>query len=260
MNRSIRRGILALTLVVGCVDPPPRIEPKILRVAASSELFEAAPKIVAEFEKRSKGTIKVVITHGASARLAEQIRTGAGFDLFLSADMSAIDSLVKEGLIEADSIRPFASGVLVVARSPDANAEITSIADLDRPEIKKIAIADPSQTPIGAASIEALKSAGMIERIEPKLVRSETARGTLALMQTGSADFAFVEESIGAAAGLEFVIVDPKSYRPIHYGIGVLKRSRNADRARAFASFITSEEGEKILAKCGFSPASKITR
>ncbi len=259
MNRSTTRGILALTFFVGCIDPPPRVEPKILRVAAASELFEAASKIVAEFEKRSKGTIKVVVTHRDSKGLADQIRSGTSFDLFLSTDMSTIDALVKDGLIEADSARRFAFGVLVIARSPDATGEITSIAELDRPEIKKIAIADPAQTRSGAAATEALKSSGVFERIEPKLVRAETTRGTLALMQTGSADFAFVDESIAAAAGLEFVIVDPKSYRPIEYGLGVLKRSRNADRGRALASFITSEEGETILAKSGFSRASGST-
>lgn len=260
MNRSTTRGILALTLVVGCIDPPPRIEPKIVRVAAAGELFEATPKIVAEFEKRSKGTIKVVVTHGASGGLADQIRSGTSFDLFLATDMSMIDALVKEGLIEADSARPFAIGVLVIARSPDATGEITSIAELDRPEIKKIAIADPSRTRSGAAATESLKSAGVFERIEPKLVQAETTRGTLALMQTGSADFAFVDESIAAAAGLEFVIVDPKSYRPIQYGLGVLKRSRNAEAARALASFITGEAGETILAKSGFSRASGSTQ
>ena len=55
------------------------------------------------------------ITFGASGQLAEQIKQGAPFDVFLSANESFVRDLAAAGLIKPDSVHRYARGSLVLA-------------------------------------------------------------------------------------------------------------------------------------------------
>src|SRR5262249_29796440 len=58
---------------------------RALTVAAPSDLQAALPALVAEYRRIVPGP-KIETTFGASAALARQVREGAPFDLFLSAN------------------------------------------------------------------------------------------------------------------------------------------------------------------------------
>src|ERR1700751_4073405 len=55
-----------------------------LTVAAASDLQSVLPQIVAQFEKETGRTVR--LTFGSSGNFVAQIRNGAPFDVFLSAD------------------------------------------------------------------------------------------------------------------------------------------------------------------------------
>src|SRR5438045_1759804 len=100
-------GMSILLLAVGCGDRAAR-GPEPLRIAAASDLQAALPVLVSRF-KLDRG-FTVEFTTGSSGQLARQIRQGAPFDVFLSANRQYVEELAKEGVIRPDSVSPYARG------------------------------------------------------------------------------------------------------------------------------------------------------
>ncbi len=79
---------------------------KPLFVAAASDLQSALPELIDRF--RTKTGIAVnPPTFGASGQLAEQIKGGAPFDVFLAANQSFVRDLAQSGLIKPESVHPY---------------------------------------------------------------------------------------------------------------------------------------------------------
>jgi len=226
----------------------PKAEP--LRIAAATDLQRVLPDLVEGFKANDA---EVVVTFGASGQLAEQIRKGAPFDVFLSANMKFAADLETEGVIEAGSVRPYARGSLVLAVHEAASGGVHGVADLAKPEIRKIAIANPKFAPYGAAASQALDRAGLAEKLAPKLVLAESVRQAFIYVEQGDAEAALVSRSLIQAGGsLRVIEVDPGLYDPLIQGLGVVSRSDKLDRARRFVDFVVGEAGRAILGAHGF--------
>src|SRR5690349_9340345 len=102
---------VALLMVGGCgraaspKDPP-------LRVAAASDLQAALPDLTEGFRRQTGRSVEFVVS--SSANLALQIRQGAPYDVFLSADRARVRALADDGLVRPDSVRPYAVGSLAL--------------------------------------------------------------------------------------------------------------------------------------------------
>src|SRR5579883_1179017 len=88
---SLGPWLVFLPLVCGCsqspepageLPPPPPSTP--LRVAAASDLQVALPALIEKFTQQSQ--LQVSPTFDSSGHLAEQIKAGAPFDVFLAAN------------------------------------------------------------------------------------------------------------------------------------------------------------------------------
>ncbi|WP_435015420.1 molybdate ABC transporter substrate-binding protein [Tundrisphaera sp. TA3] len=251
-----RRDVLALAagLLAGCGGRSGPPEPEPLRIAAASDLQHALPILVAAF--RVDHPIPVEPTFGSSGQLAEQVAQGAPFDLFLSANLDFVRTLARSGAIRPDSVREYARGSLVMVVHPGAGVEVRSIADLDRPEIRRIAIANPDLAPYGLAARQALEHARLWDRLEPKIVRAESVRQAFQFVATGNAEVGFVGRALAGDRNLRVVPVDPDAYAPIIQGLGCVARSRRAAEAEAFARFLLGEAGQALLVELGFSRRS----
>ena len=73
---------------------------------------------------------------------------------------------------------------------------VRSLADLTRPEVKKIALANPETAPYGKAGKQALERAGLWDRLQPKIVLAESVRQALLYAQKGDAEAALVGRAI----------------------------------------------------------------
>ncbi len=80
-----------------------------------------------------------------------------------SANREFVDRLAKEGIIKPDSVRPYARGELVLAVNKLSAVKVESLEDLTKPEVHKIAIANPETAPYGMAAKQALERAGLWE-------------------------------------------------------------------------------------------------
>lgn len=233
----------------GSVPPP-------LRVAAASDLQNVLPRLLERFTGSAK--ITTGATFDASGRLAEQIRAGATFDLFLSADRAFVHDLVKEGLVRPETVRDYALGRLVLCVGQAARGQVSGLHDLTNPEIRTIAIANPEYAPYGMAARQVLERAGLWTTLAPRIVQTDSVRQALFQVQNGAADAAFVGRGLVDSKQVQVIAVDAGLHDPIVQSLGVLSASRRPEQASALARFILSSEGQAILGGAGFESPGTI--
>ncbi|HEX8203563.1 MAG TPA: molybdate ABC transporter substrate-binding protein [Isosphaeraceae bacterium] len=242
-------------LAFGCAGsgdgshPPAPPKPR-LRVAAASDLQVALPALAARFE-RDRG-IGVQAVFGSSGQLAEQIRQGAPFDVFLAANVAYVERLAADGVIRPESVRPYAVGPLVLAVHRESGRAVEALPDLARPEVRRIALAHPGHAPYGAAAKQALQRAGLWEALEPKIVYAETVRQALQFVQSGNAEAGLIAGASARVPEIRTIAIDPALHDPIVQGLGIVSETEQADPARAFADFVLGPDGQAILAEFGF--------
>jgi len=237
---------LALLFSAGCgrtVTLPP------LTVAAASDLTPAFEELGREFEKTNK--TKVVFVFGSTGMLTRQIENGAPFDVFAAANVSYVDELDQKGLIMPDSRAIYARGRITLWTPNDSNLRLQGVADLARPEVQRIAIANPDHAPYGLAAKQALQSAGVWDRVQPKLVYGDNIRQTLQYAQTGNVEVAIVALSLSVQSNGRWTLIPEELHQPIDQGLAILKSTKNEPAARAFAAFISSPQGKAIMEKYG---------
>jgi molybdate transport system substrate-binding protein len=248
-------SIAIASMIAGCGPSSP--EPARLRVAAASDLQHALPLLASAF--RLRGSVEIDATFGASGQLAEQIRQGAPFDVFLSADRKFVERLAVEGIIRPDSVRPYARGSMVLATNAKADLKVEGLADLAGPGIKFIAIANPETAPYGMAAKQAIERAGLSEVLKPKLVPAGSVRQALQMVQSGNAEVGIVSRSIAEVPGIRSVPLPLDASDPIVQYLGIVARSSRPEDASAFVAFLFSEDGQGMMRDLGFArpPASE---
>jgi molybdate transport system substrate-binding protein len=228
---------------------------KPLRIAAASDLQHALPRLAERFRERT-GTM-TTLTLDASGRLAEQIKAGAPFDVFLAANVKFVSELAAAGLVVPESVQAYAKGALVLCIHRAASSQVLGLGDLSRPEIKKIAIANPDYAPYGFAARQALQHAGLWSSLQPKIVRADSVRQTLIYVSNGDAEAALVSKTLANAQTVRVVDLDPRLYDPLVQAMGIVSDSTNPAQAREFARFVMGAEGQAILQESGLDPPGR---
>lgn len=244
LKAFIASVILSASLVAGEIS-----------VAVAANLSDVIEVCKAEFAKTNP-TTKVNTVLGASGKFATQIKAGAPFDIFLSADMKFPESLYDEQLAVTKPVI-YASGALAMMSTKGLDLS-RGMALLNDAKVEKIALANPKTAPYGAAAIEAFKNAGVYEKVETKLVYGESISQAVQFSTT-AADVGFVNKSAFYSEnmkqykeGKEWVNVDAKLYTPIAQGIVILKQAQNNAEAKAFYDFVLSAKAKQIFKNYGY--------
>ena len=244
--------VVALACVTACKDKSTTLPAHDeLTVAAASDLTPAFEEIGREFESASK--TKVVFMLGSTGMLTRQIENGAPVDLFAAANVSYVDGLEQKGLIIPDSKAIYARGRITLWTRDDSPIRLQGIADLARPEVMRIAIANPDHAPYGLAARQALESIGIWERVKPKLVFGDNIRQTMQYAETGNVDVAIVALSLSMQSHGRWTLIPEELHKPLDQGLGIIKTTKNEKAARAFAAFLAGPQGQAIMKKYGFS-------
>ena len=221
-----------------------------ITVAAAADLTPAFEELGRQFESTTR--TKVVFVFGSTGMLTRQIENGAPFDLFAAANVSYIDELDQKGLIIPDSKTIYARGRITLWTTNESPIRLQSIADLAQPEVQRIAIANPDHAPYGLAAKQALQSAGVWDRVQPKLVYGDNIRQTLQYAQTGNVEVAIVALSLSVQSNGRWSLIPEELHQPIDQALAVMKTTRKEQAARAFANFINSPQGKAVMKKYGF--------
>lgn len=245
--------VLTLVYATACKDKSPAAAPAAneLTVAAASDLTNAFEEIGRAFESTNK--TKVVFVFGSTGMLTQQIENGAPVDLFAAASMSYIDALDQKGLIIPDSKAIYARGRITLWTPSESTLRLEDIKDLARPEVTRIAIANPDHAPYGLAARQALESAGIWEAVKPKLVYGDNIRQTMQYAETGNVDVSIVALSLSVQSRGRWSLIPEELHQPINQGLGILKSTKKEQAARAFAVFLNGPQGRAIMQKYGFT-------
>lgn len=245
--RLSRRQLLLGATLAACS----RGGARALRGAAASDLEPAFTELSAEFSAATGR--QVVWSFASSGSLTQQLEHGAPFDLFASASTALIDRLRQHGRLLAGSQRDFARGRLVIWARPGVAAPRT-LAELQRPGLGRIALANPEHAPYGQAAVAALRSGGLYEALRPRLVFAENVRQALQFAQTGNADLALTALSLMHGAD-DYALVPASAHPPLVATLGVVRGGDEAG-ATALGGFICGPRGQAILGRHGFEPVS----
>ena len=226
-----------------------------ITVAVAANVSYAINELIAEFNKTNPDT-KVQVTLGSSGKFTAQIENGAPFDVFMSANMKFPENLFNKKLT-LDEPALYAQGSLAMlsVKELDFSKGINLVLD---DNISKIAIANPKTAPYGTATLEAMKNANILDKVESKFVYAESISQTVTYAMTAT-DVGFIaksslydEKMSQYKENINWVSVDPTLYTPIDQGIVVLKNTKNEAEAIAFKDFILSDDAKKIFVKFGY--------
>lgn len=230
-----------------------------ITIAAAADLKFALDEIVVLFGRLHPAD-RVETIYGSSGKFQTQIRQGAPFDLYFSADIAYPRALKEEGFA-ASEVQPYAVGRIVLW-SPSRDAGRMALADLADPTIQKIAIANPKHAPYGKRAEEALKAAGVWEKVEAKLVYGENVAQAAQFVQTGNAQAGIVALSLALSPELAkqggYALIPDKLHQPLEQGFIVTKRAAGNPLAQAFARFMAGQEARAIMSSYGFVLPGKV--
>lgn len=245
--------ILLILILASCTKSEADEKTEIL-VAAASSVMPALTKIATEFEKTNTA-IKITFTFGSSGKLAQQIKSGAPIDVFISASSSDMDMLEEERKIESDTRIDITSNTLVVIRQKNADNSLNNEGNPFMFEINHFGIGNPNTVPAGVYAKEALTKLGEWETLEPKFVYGKDVRQVLTFVETGNAEMGIVFTSDAQSSSKVEVIseIDPTLHSSAVYPGAVVTATKQPKVASAFLDYMKTPEVQKILVDYGFT-------
>ena len=234
-------------------------------VAAAADMSAVLPRLAESYTKKTGQAVK--LSFGSSGNLTNQIRNGAPFDLFFSADEQYPQQLIAEGLASKDTLYRYAVGRLVLWVPGDSALDLSKLgiqALLDL-SVKKISMANPATAPYGRAAEAALRHFGIYDQVSSRLVLGENVSQAAQFVESGNAQAGLIALSHALAPAMKdkgrYWKVPLDAYPTLNQAAVVLSRSKQQDAARKFLEYLRNPEVTSLLTGYGFSlPAEKIDR
>ena len=234
-------------------------------VAVASNLQFVMGVIIDDFKRVSGREVRLVF--GSSGNLSRQIRSGAPFQLFLSADAAYVENLYRDGLTR-DAGEEYALGrlALIVPRgsslrldeglSDGSDEWLGAVsAALAAGDIRRFAIPSPEHAPYGIRAREVLQAAGLWTAVEPLLVLGENVSQAAQFVASGNADVGITAWSLVLAedvARLSHSQVLPASaHRPLRQRMVLMPEA--GETAVALYEYLLTPAAQAVLMDYGFT-------
>ena len=245
--------LLKLLFVISSLVLATTAHAEKITVAAAADLKYAMDEIVTGFNKSHSGD-DVQVVYGSSGKFHTQIQQGAPYDLFFSADIGFPRELSKQGQA-ASEVKPYAVGRIVLW-SAEIDATKLTLANLTDPKFNKIAIANPKHAPYGKRAEEALRSAGLWDKVQPKLVFGENISQTAQYVMSGNAQVGIIALSLVLNPELSkkggYYLIPDTMHNPLEQGFVITKLGANKPLAKKFADHMGSKQARAVMMKYGF--------
>lgn len=225
-----------------------------ITVAAAANVKFVIEDLKKEFKKETGININSVIS--SSGKLTSQIKSGAPFHIFMSADTAYPDLLYKEGF---STIKPkiYSYGSIVLWSSKNFRIDdITSFLLSDK--VKKIAIANPKNAPYGKETINILNHYGIYQKLKDKIVYGDSISQVNNYISLSAVDVGFTSKSTVVRPDIKlkgtWKEIDKNAYKPIEQSVIILKYSKdnNYNESKKFYDFLFSKKGKEIFKSHGY--------
>lgn len=242
MSRKIALLCAALAVVLSLAAPALA---QNLTIAAGAGYKKPVTALAKAFEASGGG--KADLIFGNMGQLIPQAKGSGAIDVMVGEK----GFLEKAGLVFSGAI-PLGRGVLVVAWPKGKT--LAAPADVAKPEVKRLAMADPAKAIYGKAATEYLKKAGLEQAVADKLLVVATVPQVTAYIQSGEVDAGFVNRTdvmdLGDAIG-GYLEIDPALYEPIDLAALPLADAKNVAGVKAFAAFLETPQARDMLKRYG---------
>lgn len=248
--------LLHLLFIIGCANR----ENNTLTLAGAANMQFAMKALVEEFS--AANGIKCSLIIGSSGKLTAQIKEGAPYDLFLSADMKYPMELFETGF--ASSLpEVYGYGRLVLWTMNEGIQP--GLEDLLRDEVSHIAVANTITAPYGKEAINVLSNSGFYEDVEHKLIYGESIAQTNQFIASGAAEIGFTAMSVVLSEKMKgkgsWAAIDEKLYDKIEQGLVLIDREKGAKQeAQMFRDFLFSDKGRETLERFGYIPEENVVK
>lgn len=242
---------LLLFLMLSCLAVTPALAEQVL-VAVAANFVPPFREVAMEFEKSSGHSVQVAA--GSSGNFFAQIKNGAPFDVFFSADSERPQRLGEEGFGVKESRFTYAFG-RVVLWSPDADL-VKGEETLRSKKFKRLAMANPKTAPYGVAAMQTMQKLELWESLQPQIVMGENLGQTMGFVESGNAPLGFLALS---------QVMDPKYkgkgsrwlipislHEPIQQDVILLTKAKDNQAAKALMEFMHGPEAKAIIERYGY--------
>jgi molybdate transport system substrate-binding protein len=201
------------------------------------------------------GGAPIRFSFAASSTLARQIESGAGAELFVSADEQWMDYLEQRGLIRAATRRDLLGNRLALIAPADSTITLEIGPGFPLAAALgggRLATGDPDNVPAGRYARAALTSLGAWDSVADRLVRAEDVRTALAFVARGEAPLGIVYATDAAIEKKVRVVgLFPEDSHPrIIYPLALTNAA--GDEAAKFAEFLGSDAARAVFERLGF--------
>jgi molybdate transport system substrate-binding protein len=246
--------LLACVFVSGLHAQQPDAGIQRVRVAAASDLKFALDEVVARIAEHSH--LRIEVAYGSSGNIHAQLRQRAPYDVFLSADIAYPRDLVSRGIGSGADLFTYATGRLVVWVPLGSKLAIERDGLRALEGAARIAMANPRHAPYGRAAEEAMRGAGIWDRVKGRLVLGENVAQAAQFAQSRAADAGIIAKSLALAPELRkggrYWDVPDHMHPPLTQGGLILPWAISRAGAIQFRDYLLSENGRRILAAYGF--------
>jgi len=254
MLKSRDRSVAtALIITVLGIVMPAGVNAASVTVAVAANFAAPMQVLATDFEQATGHQVR--LSFGGTGSLYAQIKNGAPFDVFLSADAQTPAQLVLEGVAVPDSRFTYAVGRLVLwSTTPDLVDG--TVAILRSAAIERIAIADPTLAPYGAAAQQVIDRLGLTQALRPKLVQGKNISQAYQFVASGNAQLGFVALSqvfsngkLKAGSGW---LVPNDDHTPIEQAAVLLTAGKGNVAAHALLTYLQSDKARQVIESYGY--------
>jgi molybdate transport system substrate-binding protein len=241
---------LAVVLALCSCSAPQDEQPVEVRVAVATNFSDVMERLAERFEEASGHA--VIVSAASSSSLYAQIRNGAPFDVFFSADRVRPELLEQEGPGVAGTRFTYAVGRLALWSMDPALVDDAGDV-LASGDFRYLAIANPELAPYGAAARQVLERRGLWDGIQDRLVRGQDVGQTYAYVSSRNAELGFValsqiQRPDAAIEGSSWIVPESE-HDPIEQQAVLLV---DTPAAREFLAYVRSAEATSLIQSFGY--------
>ena len=244
MTRLIVLPMILLMILGGCSKQAN----ERVTVSAASSLRDVFGALEDRFELENPG-VDIVVNYAASSLLREQVLAGAPVDVFASANIMTMDSLVDAGVVSGSPVA-FATNILELVVPKGNPAGVSGLDDLADDDLL-IGLCDVS-VPCGALAQTVLASAGVVPRVD---TYEPNVRSLLTKIEIGELDAGLVYiTDVATSENADAIHLEFLETFSVSYPIAVMQGADDSSLAAEFVAFVASPEARAILKSFGFGP------
>ena len=231
-------------------------EPDVPVVAGAADLQFALEDIAAAFADETGLAVK--LSFGSSGNFARQIRQGAPFQMYLSADEAYVLDLARDGFTRDDGTLYAVGRIVIIAPHGSPLQADGTLADLKAAladgRLTHFAIANPEHAPYGKRAEEALQHAGLWDAIEGKLVLGENVSQAAQFATSANAQGGIIAYSLALAPQVAalgaFELIPEDWHSPLRQRMVLLKDAGPV--AERFYAYVQAPAARAIFRRYGF--------